>query len=487
MDQSGNWKNSPVGERMKALLSFLFTLFLNPTYKVAILDLPTKLDPRADTANAREIIYESLYYPLLSKEAGHQLSSEFLDLDRSQALSSKFDAFRFCIKGDAQFSDGSFIKVEDLEFSLRDFHHNAWSLRKIEETIVQNECLIVKLSHSDSDYFEKLTDLSSTVIKRGTENEALPVGLGPYKPTKFEGGRLLATANGHRVTGDFKNLEFIGVRSVPKNSQEDIQDWNSIYNVPLPERVKANYIPFQRLLHKSYVLLAPMKEKSVRKQFAQCLHKTSFIEALGMSLQPRLGYIPEGILGSRIELQKRKLSSECKFEAPKETVTLALLNSEVADSVRNYFEKRASELPVKVRVEAVSHPVFFSHWEKRGPGMIVGGFSNRISNPEKFFQPFLPPEVPKSHEIPGLEQLLIKFSKERNSGERLQLIERAHALLLESGYIVPLGQLVHTFYYPGYIYNIQWKTLSSVQPPIDRLRLDALSYFYTRLLAKLSP
>lgn len=442
-------------------------------FRVALQSIPSKIDPRENTINIFQYINLHAYYSLFERGDLGELKSEFLDLSQTRALDAGHTKFQLCIKQDLKFSDDSPVRAEDLRFSLAETHRvkpNLMPLKQIEEN---GACVLATLDSPDRHYFSKLVTQQTTVLKKGTERDRIPVGLGPYRVSSLTADRVILQALEKRVHGDFKRVEFVRVGPDLKAVKHDVHDWNHLYHMPIPERARQEYREVKRPLLKTYFILVDIEGYDLRQQIASCFNRKEFVRKLGLSLTEAPGYLPRGLPGTNVQYEPltRRPAAECRFSASdaKLRIPYYSYNEYLHEKVRDFFEAASPNLPVEVvpRKVNLDETIKDAFLDKRML-TLVGADASQPS-PEGFFAIFISDEKPIAKRIPGLKQIVEAAAKTSDAATKNQLFEKAHRMLLQSGYMIPLGQLVTSQYYPKYVQNIRLVDRVQGFPQIDQM------------------
>ncbi|MBI4403097.1 MAG: hypothetical protein HY537_02995 [Deltaproteobacteria bacterium] len=466
---------------MRALLVLFFVVLLAGchraprTYSVGLGALPDKIDPRWNDINVYQLIYLHLYFPLFERSENQSLTSHFLDLIETRVHDVSFKSFRLCLKNRVRFSDGTEINAKDLESSLRETHQNKSNLQELESLIVQGRCIEAKLAQSDTAYFDKLTTTESTILKRGSKNSRIPVGLGPYQIMEYTKDRLLLEETPGLVQGDFKRLEFVKVDSHEDGIKKKILDWNHIYYVPIPDTIKDEYQTISPPIFKTYFILVKVKDTKLRQQIAACFPHEKFSVSLSLNLKPTPGFLPLGIMGTHVEFSeiRKKWGINCNFEGKqKQKLIYYSIFPEVDGPAKHFFEKYDGLFPVKILYQPSSiNKLIEAAYSPQKELLALIGSDGDMVNAQNYFSSLYGDKLMTTGNIPGLDGAVKKAALAQSEGSKNSLFEEAHRLLLESGFVIPLGQFEILYYYPKNIRNVLFSDLVTGYPKIDKLKL----------------
>jgi len=443
------------------------------TFRVALRHIPDRLDVRRNQVNTNHYILIHLYYPLFHRKPGEPLNSNFLDMTQTKAVDTTFAGYVLCLKQGINFSDGTEITTIDLKESIRQTHEILEGLPKLSQiNIVNKNCIKITLNEGDPTYFDKLMGVASTVIKNSTARAPFPIGYGPFylknvSPDRLELERLNKTSS-NRV----KKIEFIKFKSIEQARKDKIDDWNHIYQIDIPYDVTTSFKVVESPIIKAYSLVINLPSADDRRLFAACLNITAFKNVLGLKLKSIPGFLPLGILGyDETFTPPRASAAACKLTD--RTIPFLTASHEQTVALRKFFHNKKGVFPFKVNVMQLKPEIFIEKAYSKTPYVAVIGFDssgskNSISGETSiFFESFirerrLISDIPK-----GLPDNVAEAAASSNSTKKAKLYREAHRILLRSGYIYPLGQLISVQYYPENIENIVWGDRISGFPRID--------------------
>ena len=150
-------------------------------YTVSVTALPERLDPWNTEVGGFHYLNSQLYYPLFEYQGFSQnLASAFLDMTRTAAIDSTLRQFRLCLRDGVLFSNGDQIRLGDLVDSLEHIHATHAALQTPDIALESGQCLRVTLRDSDSNYFDKLTTVTTYETlyrsRRGRRATRVPAG-----------------------------------------------------------------------------------------------------------------------------------------------------------------------------------------------------------------------------------------------------------------------------------------------------------------------
>jgi ABC-type oligopeptide transport system substrate-binding subunit len=449
------------------------------SYRVALRYVPDHLNPRENEVNTNNLILIHLYYPLFFRAANGDLSSDFLALPMTKALDSTFKSFQLCLKRDLKFSDGSPVRSEDLLTSLTEIHRTQEMLPKTKDIWIEGSCVHVSLATADWRYFDKLTSVSSTIIKSGGPAKSLPLGLGPYRVSKASKNYLALEATPGQITGSFKKIEFLPFVSLDQARHDGIQDLNHVYQFRLPSEYKAARQKISRPFFKSYTLTVNYQNAALRKAFASCIDRNDLKATLDMDLADIPGFLPVGLSGARVPFTTNK-AVVCRLNPSARPIRFYNANPDNENKLRAFFDRHRSELPIPVEfIELEPQKMVEAAFSQSQYAAIfgfdsTGSVASTAAESSAFFESFFRTTRNQrliDSPLPGLSAIIDQALQESDPTAKDEAYSRAHRLLLESGYIIPLGQLDTAQYYQKDITQIQWADRISGFPRFDLMQV----------------
>jgi hypothetical protein len=449
------------------------------TYRASLRYIPTSADPYTSEIDTDNFIMIQLYYPLFRRDEDGTLTSEFLDLSKSRAEDSSFRRFVLCLKDNVKYSDGSAITTADLLHSLHEAHHRQEILSQAESLKSEGSCVNVSLKSSDPRYFEKLTGIASTVTSQSTSVMGFPLGLGPYHVALHSADRLLLEANPGRVTGSFKAIEYVKLKDVAADFAAGVFDFNHAAQVTIPADLEKGFQRVSRPFFKSYALVVNYPDSTLRKRFVSCFPTTEFLPLVGIPLKKIPGFLPSGIQGSdSVTLPKKnETPSYCK-EASVAPITFLNYRPELNDVLKAFFKAHAGKLPIPIHYENGTIDDLAKKIFHEDRSVAVVGFDSSTSDSSAyaeastFFESFIRTaraERLVSDPIPELAEIVRSAAQTTDSSLKSETYRKGHQVLLDSGYVIPLGQLDMDQLYPKSIKHIVWSDRISGFPDISQM------------------
>ena len=446
----------------------------NQMYVVAVREIPERFEPRLSLVNTRDYIDYHLYYPLFLYSKSGELFSNVLAMDKTKVTDMSFTSFELCLKKDLKFSDGSTISGDDFYDSLIDAHKAIDDLEHHPQIELKGECLFVKLAKPDFKYFDKLTNIKSTILKIKNKNDRVPVGLGTFVLKEHSPSKIVLerTVNDRQSV---KQLEFVKFVDNDQALAAGVSDWNHIYQNTPPEQVLKAYQQVTRPLSKSYIVLTRIKNANLRRRFVQCFPVDEFVPILNIKLQKIPGYLPKGIPGYEVSFRDAMGESKevCSFTGKnKPKIQLFNYNKDIQANLASFFATNDKRLPISVQVEQKElGDVVKNVFETKGEFLAVMANEGSYNQPFQLFNAFY--QAPKliPYTIPSLENKIDMALNEQGQGGQEKLFRQAHELLMKSGYLIPLGQSVSVQYYPPWISNIEWFDKGQGFPQVNSMQV----------------
>lgn len=460
------------------LVTFFFILlasnvsFSSETFRVATPFLPKELKPRDGQLNIGQYISIQAYYPLLSEGYEGAWQSNFLDMENTKALDSRLKSFRFCLKNDLKFNDGSVIKSSDLKISLERFHSLIEQTPPLESIKVDgNRCVKFNLKERAPRYFSSLQGIASTILKSETEKSIVPIGLGPYKVTAYSENRVELTIVNEKSEARFHKIEFEKVNEGDFNPSK-FSDINPV--IPYFKNIKLDgFKEIKSRSFKTYALVVNVPSAEFRKCLAKEVDIASLVKYYGLKLRPLPGFLPQGIPGYKVNYSKPTLCKSFKFDKPVVMIVPFKAHLERLLSHKGQiFGKMAKYVQPKLFDPAVMSQMIFA----RKPYISIIGFDSSSSNipfvseASLYFESFCRENRILTKPLPGLRENLLKTGEVLQKAERFLLYKTAHQLILRSGFIVPLGESISSKMYPAHLKTFVIADPLSGYPQIQSIR-----------------
>jgi len=468
---------------VKIYILILFTLFVSAcskestisdgqVFRVGVPYLPKKIDPRHNYINSFHYINTHLFFPLFSMSITGQIESRLLDMSKTRATDSEYRNFELCLNPNIHFTDNSPITVYDLEESLKETHAVRFNLQKIVAIKLTSPlCLHVELENKDAQYFHKLTTIQSTILKKGTSNKELPIGLGPYLLISNTPEKVVLKSFENYVEGDFKKIEFIIVKEQNDTFKYQITDNNHNYLFNVPDAFKKESFGIKRMLLKTYSILIDYKNESSRKVIRSCLKERGIFHYFteNYSLAENDGLLPKGLLGSD---RPEKLTKDplCQKSELK-NVRLICTGDKMCNSFKNFLAQESKHLPFKITFEQVSSEKYVQLVQSSEEIVTLMGNDCIDQDSSGFFEGLYGKERYSNIEIPKLKESIIKAALSDNDEEKAKYYRLANEFVINSGLMLPLGQVVVEQYYPKSISNLRILNSTMGYPQINLFKV----------------
>ena len=452
------------------------------TYTIALTVLPDRLEPWSNPVNVYGLILEALYYPLVNVDPlTKNITSAFLDTVKTRGTTSDLSNYVLCLKEKLTFSDGSPVTPDDFLYSMLRFHKAEILAQNTAELKARGSCIEVHLKASDPLYLERFNSISSTILKRSTENEPVPTGVGSYVVQSFLKSKIVLVSSQH-ASPYFSTIEYIKVVDAEDAISKGITDLNHLYQGPLPASFLFGKSVIERLSMKTYAVLNRISNEMVRKQFASCFPRDEFSKITGLSLKDIPGFLPMGAPGFESKFSDATTNISlinCHFDSSnKTTVDFISYNPSTDGKIREFFNVHRGQLPINVNVVSTTVLEFSKRLMDLKPMIALVGIDSSGSSAGAFgesavfFESFIRSDHSAiiGERIPDLEAKVRLAVAETSSEKKDQLYRDAQQLVLRSGFCIPLGQLVSTHVYPKTIKNVVWSDVGGELPRIDQLR-----------------
>ncbi|MBI4924888.1 MAG: hypothetical protein HY843_03105 [Bdellovibrio sp.] len=435
-------------------------------FKVGIRALPKKIDPINNEINIYHYINIHIFYPLFQHNEIDTLESAYLDMHDSQASNEKFSEFKLCLKKDIRFSDETLITSEDLQEALLSAHQKNLELAAIKSISKAGaRCVVVSLSKRDVTYFDKLITIQSAILKKSTKSTDFPVGLGPYVIKERKVDRVILKTTQTKIKPYYTEIQFIQIDDPQKGKSEGLHDWNQLWqhlgkDSLIPPEVRSKFKKIVRPLQRSLILVVNIKEQKLRHRFSFCFNKQAYIEFVRLTLIKTPGFIPIGLLGNNADFDKVRKSwgidhKACQKSGYKPKIKFYHFYPVLDSKIKAFFRQNVNNLPIDIEVQLISveeaiHRVF-NNEELIMPVMADSTQPSSVG----FFTFMMGKNKIISTEIKDLMKTVYEAAQSDSDERKEFLFTQAHKMVLDSGYIVPLGQVEATFEFPPEITGME--------------------------------
>ncbi|MCB0362527.1 MAG: hypothetical protein KDD35_07390, partial [Bdellovibrionales bacterium] len=241
----------------------------------------------------------------------------------------------------------------------------------------------------------------------------------------------------------FDRIEFILYRESLKIPLDDI---NHIY--PRPKDINLASAETQKVqtpTFKSYVLVVNLPIESERKAIVECIDSEIFRTLVRPDLRQPTGFLPPGMYGAKANVRKlQRKSNQCKG-LPSSTVNFVVLLASDENPARVALNKSSKSLAQIMKVNSVSSQSLANLIFDRKPKIVMvgldssGSISSNSHESSIFFEAFVRNKRMIKTPPPGLLNTVRKASLATQINEKKYLYSKAHEILLQSGYVIPIG------------------------------------------------
>jgi ABC-type transport system substrate-binding protein len=418
-------------------------------------ELPPALEPWTNQANQFQYILYQAYSPLIEVDLKGTRTSKFLDLKSSGDDLKTGKTFLLCLKKDTTYCDLSPVKLDDLTYLIRHVHKNQAIFPKLQKLESQGSCLKVTLQEPFSRYLDLLTSMSITPLKSGTYSTPTPMGLGPFCVTEFSQKTIRLIRREPAKPDQFTDIEFFPAPEA-KDRSVFIHDSNHLFGPLKAEFSLKDGLALPRATMKSYAIVANILDASLRREFVSCFRTQSLDSLYQLKLSSIPGLLPRGLPG----YQEKPRMTDCRPRQKKVKVPWLAFRGENLVELNRILLKQ--NLPVELVIQQLT-PLEAKQWifGKKEYVAVIGfdsaGFMPKaLPEASSFFEAFYLPERIISKPIAALSQVVPAAVRSSDVAQKLDLYAQAHRMVLDSYYIVPLGQYLEPQVYPRFIKNIIW-------------------------------
>jgi hypothetical protein len=432
------------------------------SYSVALDLIPQVTNPRKIRINSEFFVAAQIYYPLIQLDADGYMSSQYVDLESTRATSSDFKGYQICLKNNLKFSDGSKIEISHLEEVLKFL---STSVKEANVVVGSGNCISVSLAHRDQSYLHKLTSIESALLKN--PESQIPVGLGPYRLKTVNGDMAVLEAVPGQDIKQFNIITFVKWLGPQTLTNFDWLDTNHIPRQQ-PQLTLRKFRQIVRPMFKPYALVINHPNRELVRKFARCFPRDAFRKIQSMTLSPSPGFFPEGVLGAGVDWRATigvAPANDCKTNTTARPLQLLHYEQSNLEEVRNFFKRHQRELPITVEVISLSLSELVERMYTQNYVASVVGFDRiGLNKPQveglQYLDFFVSPHR-RTRLVgtvdPNLQKIRNEMALAGSGRENVgEILVRAHRAILESGQVIPLGELVRTYYYPKEIENLVW-------------------------------
>jgi hypothetical protein len=460
---------------MIILLLFLLifpTRGIAETFSVGLPIVP-QFNPITNQLNVANYIGLHLYDPLFRMNKTGGFESEFLDLTTTKSLDRTFSKYNFCLKDNIHFSDKTTISSSDLATSIGKFSEMYPHLLPLKKIIIENQrCIRIELNESTPNLFKRLTGMASTIVKAIQIDQNYPVGHGSYIVKEIKKDSLLLAYNGSEKP-KFDSIDFRLINNVNELSKTQFHDLNQL---PPSQYLQIDRTLFDKVdapTLKVYSLVINIKNAEQRLAAKCGLAKIEWSEVYGLKLEKQNSFLPWA-KDVKADTAKAEPLSVCRHMTKK----IKMLVMELFDDQKVKTHLAETGLDKKFDVVKVSTKDF-AEWAFSGKEYVaLMGFdsSGSIASLDGDFSVYFEAFFTKNNRIVSrpLNQVKKHITQALSPGlsatERMALMRKAEKYLLSNGYILPLGRVQRTFFFPKDIVINTWADYFSGFPQVDRIQ-----------------
>lgn len=423
------------------------------------LPIVQEFNPISNQINSLSYISFHLYYKMFYFDDQQNISSKILDMNKTKALDTSFTNFRFCIKPNLKFSDGSNVQSDDLEASLKYLLQIQTNLLKIRTILIESQnCLILKLDQTTPNLFKKMIGGGSTILKKSDVNKMLPIGIGPYRISQINNNEIrLNYIENNKVR--FNEIVFKAVKSANDLDKRSFQDLNQLPVIlsGLPKEYNS-YKEYNFPSMKVYSYVINLPKESDRLCVQSILSMGDWPSKYGLDLELQNSFLP---WIDKNLIQRSFNTRKCKSMSTK--IDFLIANIYKSNSVADEITKINKNLKIKKHILSGNE---FAKWVfSNKPYVALLSFDNGLVSLigienyyYNYFQAFISPEYRiVSHPINDLKQLVDQFKNHKNGlGSVDSIAKKAEDILINKGWILPVGRLNSKFKYPANLKIQQW-------------------------------
>lgn len=302
------------------------------------------------------------------------------DLASRWQISADGKTYRFVLKGDIFFHDGTRMTADDVVASLRKLgeedstQKDLWSLvRRVE--IIDDKSFLIELKRKFPPFLDFLTTIYASVAKINKNSKPMAIiGTGPYQIVEWQPKRLIHLKRNPLYYGEKPKIDEINffIPSTPEAIKDLAKKvvlhdlgW---YNPPLGKSEAGNYIELDiPSLQVSGICLnisrPPFNDYEFRKAFVKAFDKEAFISKIYSGARIASGYLPFGLLGHNPDIPENYFASNADTEIlkkyPGKIAIVAGINTESDHAKeKTYFSDTYGKRGLDVSVSYLSDKDF---------------------------------------------------------------------------------------------------------------------------------
>jgi hypothetical protein len=465
------------------------------SYRVAVPSSFENLHPRHNKINYLDAVLRQTYYPLIFQDADGDMRSSSLDMTKTKQVTKDATHFQFCLTQDLKFWDETHVATAHLLESLNEI----LSIKNMAAEIAQSEnngCVSVHFQKSRPQFFAELTGVDSTVLK-DSKVRHMPVGLGPFRPNQISKNRLELHRNSFRSgEGDIDELIFATVppsdgaqsNQILENEFDEWNFYNGVIDISLD---KANRKIVLRPSVKTMVAWISIKDDCKRTKIWSAL-RSQFDEVRRISVANETlkipGILPIGVPGFEEQTPETlRLPEKCNKGGitaddnlgDAESIPLFAVYSQMHGGLRTMLGRAKLE-DTEPKIEFVNLDDDAVMKLMQSGKDFVGIIStssprSRLSDLLEFLI-----NVSPGKSIEGLGEILLAMDADTDPQTTAEQARKAHRLALDSGYILPIGQLNTTLSFPNFITDVAFRDQFQTSPDYSGYKVNSIRYWWDR-------
>lgn len=442
-------------------------------YKVAFRHFPDTLSPIENARFAGSFLIWQMVHPFFYFDDTKDLKSKILDLERTKATNSEFNEFKFCILPNLRFGDETIASGKDLEDAFDRLKNSVEGFSHIKSLQPDgSRCVRVRLSQRDLRFFEKLTGVAASLYRFDPRNPLQLNAVGDYKIKLIKKDVIeLEATESIKASTLFKSIILKLYDEKDNWNQTDLNFVSGLIQAPVPQNSFSAIMPPTK---KMYSIVVNLRSKKKRKCFASIIEPKSLNSILNIEVKSMYGFLPSELLGAnehfKPDLQVKK---HCSEDMEFTWHDFRIQNKEV---IEQYFQSIATKNKIKINVVFHNLEDLIKLSESGKEYITAISFNSSgsrdvwNSDSAVFFEPFVRKPGFFIFPLPGLNEAVKSAATEDQIFEKTAHLRRAHRLLLDSGFVYPLGEVNKSFFYPKSLKIIPWAVRVSGTPLVSGMK-----------------
>lgn len=352
-----------------------------------------------------------------------------------------------CPNTELKFDDEHSFSIEHLTRSV-----NLLKKRFPEITVTTSEnCLSIDNNSGVVNIIDELTHFEYAPTIESKIN-GVELGLGSFSIISKTNKQIILI---RKVSKEkrINKINFI-LQSTILDSKElfEIDDFNYVYEVP--DWVASKYVslPVQQL--KEYALLIDHVDPIIRKIIWNC---TDIVELRKIYLPSNTNIndvatvFPVGISGAVEGKPNQSCNIDLMNKIKKTEVTFLNWNEKILTALNTFFSKQIYADKIKVKIRQVTPTQMNEMLIKRLPGfnLSIIACDTIYQQYVSFFEPYLDPEKSLFHKMDkALMDDFVKFRTSSIEMQKLVSIKINNKITEDKNFVLPLGQLAKTMFFP---------------------------------------